>query len=323
MRRRVPGEEQSVKMIAMAVTLGRCVVVLGAAGLLAACGAEQNPALAQRIAQTHLRHPATTSLLYVSNQRPAEVDVYSYPKGKPIAKLGPFDTPAGECVDSKGDVFITDSGAAEVVEYAHGGASPIASLSTDIYSPVRCSIDPSTGNLAVANHDSSSGRGSILIYAHALGTPAAYYTPSIFDYEACGYDGSGNLFVDGKSATGNFVLAELSKGGQQLNVIPFAKNIAHPADIQGEGSYLAIGAADITKAESDVYHVIVTNKSAKVVQTTHIGTQTSGFFIDAQHLVAAAGAESILFFSYPKGGAPTKFVPGTKDAAGVVVSASP
>jgi len=305
----------------VALMLGRCLAALCAIGLLAACGAGETPALERGASLTPAqRNSVTSDLLYVSGQNPTEVNVYSYPEGKRIARLGPFNTPAGECVDSDGNVFITDPGAAAVIEYAHGGTRPIATLNTFIYSPVRCSVDPTTGNLAVANRDSSSGRGSVLIYQHARGTPAAFFNNSIYYYVACGYDATGNLFVGGSSASGSFALAELPRDGKQLTNIAFAQNIAQPAGIQDEGSYLAIGAEDVSGDTSDIYHVIVTGKTARVVQTTHIGTQTIGFFI-AGRLLAAAGREAVLLFKYPKGGAPTKFIGGTNDAIGVVVSA--
>jgi hypothetical protein len=56
-----------------------------------------------------------------------------------------------------------------VVEYAHGGESPIKTLGTD--GPgVGCAIDPVTGNLAVVNFE--AGKGSdIQVWENASGTP--------------------------------------------------------------------------------------------------------------------------------------------------------
>jgi hypothetical protein len=53
----------------------------------------------------------------------------------------------GDCSNRTGDVFVPNN--TEVFEYAHGGTSPIATLSLPGNSGAACSIDPSTGNLAV------------------------------------------------------------------------------------------------------------------------------------------------------------------------------
>ncbi len=44
-------------------------------------------------------------LLYVSAY--SDVLVYTYPGGKQVGDLKGFNSAAGECVDSKGNVFIT------------------------------------------------------------------------------------------------------------------------------------------------------------------------------------------------------------------------
>ena len=118
-------------------------------------------------------------LLYVSNSTTNHVYVYTYPQGKPVGTLTGFDQPAGLCVDNAGDVFVTNLFASTVVEYAHGGATPIATLQDPGYAPHGCSIDPITGNLAVTNYCSLqgsrySGEGGIAIYQDARGTPKIY-----------------------------------------------------------------------------------------------------------------------------------------------------
>ena len=54
-----------------------------------------------------------------------------------------------DCSDSKGNVFI--SGGTEVVEFAHGGTTPIATYSIAYYPATGCSVDPESGSLAVVN----------------------------------------------------------------------------------------------------------------------------------------------------------------------------
>ncbi len=89
-------------------------------------------------------------LLYTSDLSTNDVYVYNYQTGKVVGTLTGFNEPYGQCVDKKGEVWITNFEAASVVEYAHGRAQPIKTLNTDGSSD-GCSIDPTTGNLAVSS----------------------------------------------------------------------------------------------------------------------------------------------------------------------------
>ena len=154
------------------------------------------------------------NLLYVTDQGTGEVKVFSYPQGKLHGTLTGFNEPAGECADRAGDVFIVDGFANEVYEYAHGGKTPIATLSEPGEFPLGCSVDPSTGNLAVANYCSGAsgqctGPGSLAIYLDAKGSPTQYADPKLSHVDFCGYDAQGNLFVDGNGINGHaFAFAE-------------------------------------------------------------------------------------------------------------------
>ena len=155
-------------------------------------------------------------LLYISDIGTNDVYVYSYPRGKLMGALTGFESPEGECVNKAGDVWITNTSAAEIVEYAHGGASPIATLSDAGQYPVGCSVNKSTGDLAVSNSQTtSSGAGSVSVYPAASGTPKTYSVPNTYYPYFLGYDSHGDLFVDGEnSGFTAFEFARLSKGGK-------------------------------------------------------------------------------------------------------------
>ncbi|MFY9663932.1 MAG: hypothetical protein WAK19_05715, partial [Candidatus Cybelea sp.] len=78
------------------------------------------------------------ALLYISDLNTYDVYAYTYPKGKLKGRLTGFSGPEGECVDKKGHVFIANFAASNVLEYAHGGTSPVATLSDPGYYPVGC-----------------------------------------------------------------------------------------------------------------------------------------------------------------------------------------
>ncbi len=69
------------------------------------------------------------SLAYVSDSGTTGlVYVFSYPTGKRVGTLTGFYFPTGECVDKHGDVWVLNMSPEVIVEYAHGGTSPIATL---------------------------------------------------------------------------------------------------------------------------------------------------------------------------------------------------
>ena len=90
-------------------------------------------------------------LLYLSDAGTNDVVVYRYPSLVEAGVLTGFDEPQGECVDKAGNVWITNSLVSNVLEYAHGGTTAIATLSDRGQYPVGCSVDEKSGTLAVSN----------------------------------------------------------------------------------------------------------------------------------------------------------------------------
>jgi hypothetical protein len=268
-------------------------------------------------------------LLYVSDVR--TVTVYSYPEGRYEGRLRHFYIASGMCADVAGDVFITDSGYGKVFEYAHGGTKRIQVIDSPAGAPVGCSIDRTTGNLAV----STFGRGSgpaVAIFKQARGKAIVYQDSSLYEFYFCGYDGKGNLFVDGLSApgTGHFALAELPKGGSALKTITANQYIGWPGGVQWDGKHVAIG---------DQITPVIYQFSIKGAEATKIGSTTMGsgasdvaqFFIQGQTLIApnqvpgkGGSGSKALFYKYPTGGTATKEISKHVEAAhGVVVSLAP
>jgi hypothetical protein len=146
-------------------SLSSCVAV----AMLAGCGAlrqaqddMQPPGAIPQVSATATHTDRSTSwmlpdargedLMYVSGND--AVTVYTYPGDKLVGKLDGFRFASGQCVDKKQNVYITSIGDGRVYEYAHGGKRRIKTLVSP--NAFGCSIDPTTGNLAVTNLD---GRG--------------------------------------------------------------------------------------------------------------------------------------------------------------------
>ena len=150
-----------------------CCAYFAAAMLLSACGGPaQNsvtPVVTQNVRSAHhasWMSPLAKSarkLLYVSNYGANEVAVYDNLSKKQVGLLTGFSSPQGQCVDAKGDVYVANAGDGTVVEYAHGGTTPLKTFSTsgDAFG---CSVD-SANDLAVTDFlGASYAAGSITVF---------------------------------------------------------------------------------------------------------------------------------------------------------------
>jgi hypothetical protein len=253
-------------------------------------------------------------LLYVSDLGTNEVDVLTYPSGTLIGKLSGFGSVAGLCVDKAADVFVVDE-AGPIQVFAHGESTPSRKL-TAYGAPYGCSVDPVTGNLAVTNL-SSYLYGAVAIYPKAKGSPNLIKSDDANSTYFCGYDTSGNLFVDGNDRSAKFVLWELPKGKSTLSDLNFTKTIDKPGGVQWDGTYVAVGDYDAgliyrTKHGTGVVAQTVTLKSGSDVQQ---------FWIDGSTLIGQSTGE-VPYWHYPAGGSPSKTIDGFSEPIAATVSSA-
>jgi hypothetical protein len=265
---------------------------------------------------------AGIDLLYVSDAGSNDVFVYAYPSGTLKGKLTGFGRPAGLCVDKAGDVFITDLTAFRIVEYRHGAAKPVATLKDPGEEPGDCSVDPTTGNLAVTNISKPyTGAGDLLIYPKAKGPPKRYVDSAIEYYQFCGYDTKGNLFVDGMKS-GDFGLAELPKGQTAFTNITVNESIAYAGAVQWDGNAVAVGDYE----RNVIYRFSVSGNTGTEVGVTHLkgGLFPIGFWIEGSTVIGPndEGA-NVMFWKYPLGGLHTKKIIGLRYPWGATVSLAP
>ena len=306
-------------------TLSSCV----AAAMLAGCGGSQLPvgapgAMPQGVAQqgqstqrdesgSWMAPDATSQdLLYVSSH--SWVSVYRYPQGHLLGKLKGFDLASGQCVDSSSNVYVTDYVTSQIVEFPHGGRKRLRVLSMP--GANGCSIDPTTGNLAV----SSLGSTGVWIFKNAKGTPTKYQNSQFLYYYDCAYDPKGNLFVDGMSTigTGSFVFAELLKNGNQLKVVTLNQYIGWPGGMQWDGQHLAIG----DQVAPAIYQFSINGSKGTKVGTTPLGSHTFDtlqFWVQGRTVITSTACHdvgcgrtkrgsAVMFFNYPAGGKATKII---------------
>jgi hypothetical protein len=309
--------------------------VFAAAALLAGCGNSQIGPSSRPFGPQIVRPDRSRSwmapdaknhdLLYVSDYGTDDVDVYSYPQGKLKGTLTGFSAPHGECVDNAGNVFVVNTAANDILEYAHGGKTPIADLSDSGWYPFGCSVDPKTGNLAVTNQSLGSGAGSVSIYTNAKGTPETYTAKNIFFYYFCGYDDNGNLYVDGNTNhTNAFEFAELPAGSTTFTSITLQQSFQTPGGVQWDGKHVAVGDRKEPSSQgTEIYEFAISgSEGAEVGSTPLDGSSTvTQFWIQGSTVIGPNSAGNVIFWPYPKGGAAKKTIGGLKAPGGATVSA--
>lgn len=264
-----------------------------------------------------LSEAAGETLLYVANDN-GTVTVYNYPKGKVVGRLFGFDVPLGECSDKNGNVFIEDIDLHETIEYAHGRKNPSQILNDNGYDPWDCSVDPTTGNLAVTNEDGPSGYGNLLVYRHAKGVPKVYTDSDIGAYYSCAYDSAGNLFLDGVGQS-KLQFSELPKGRRSFISIRLSVS-GLDAGIQWDGKYVTVG-----QPLSTIYRFQVVGNNATEVGSVRLnGAADTFYWIDGSKIMAEQGGANVGVWHYPVGGDPTKIIyRDTYAPTGVTISVAP
>jgi hypothetical protein len=313
-----------------------------AAAMLAGCGGSQPPigvpgAMLQTSASAaHIDRDGSwmlpeakrDDLLYVSTTFKTYVD--SYPQGKLVGELaeGGFYL----CTDKAGNIFLSQytGGGDGILEYAHGGTTPIATIKT-AGPPWGCSVDPVTGDLAVALPDVAGVyHGELAIYKHERGQPRVFSDESAIEYIFfCRYNASGDLFIDGTpSHQDSPYLAELPRGLKTITNLSLAGAFYPDSDIEWDGAYLAV--ADGFAGAVD--RISVSGSSATIVSTVPLQhwrfhPAARQVWIYHNRLITSPGRhDAAAVWHYPEGGEPFRRLhPNFDDqqVEGTVVSFAP
>jgi hypothetical protein len=294
---------QTLRLTTLALTLA----------MLAGCGGSQSP-MPQGLspqARVHRGSETTGDLLYVCcNSK--NVMILTYPGGQYYGQFALLQPSAyGICSDkSSGNVWVVE-GVNKVYEYAHGGTSPIQTLtvpSTDL--ATQCAVDPKTGNLAVVSDGDPSGP-SVDVWVGGQGTPTIYSIP--FYQATVTYDDNSDLFADG--STGNpsniFEMADLKKGQSSFALLHFTAKTDWPGSLQWDGKYLAVGTAG-DKLSPRVYRTKVSGSNIQVKKALYFQHRQRGyiyFVLQGNTLISGADRNynyDVALWAYPKAGKPYK-----------------
>ena len=252
---------------------------------------------------------AKRDLLYLTDDGNGNVYVYSFPGAKLQGTLTGLSFPSGECADNAGNVWIVEEGPNDIVEYAHGGTVPIATLTDPNNAPQGCAVDPTTGNLAVANAQTlTAGAGSVGVYAHAQGTPTLYTDSQMKFVMFVTYDDKGNLdakrVLDHRLRTGWPNWPRMPVGSSP---IAFDQSITQSSNIQWAHNYLAVGDGGgiVGTGSPVIYHVKIAHSKGTVVGETPLSGTTASlqFFIQGDTFVGPnLGNEDVMLWKYPRRG---------------------
>ena len=317
-------------------TLGMCA----AAALITACSGTQAqvplssldsaqhdgtmPAALAVQERTWMRAPAKNGdLLYVSNPGNNTVTVYAYQSRKLVGTLDGFSSPAGLCADTAGDVWVTNEGGSNVIEYAHGGTQPIKTLDDGSEQPLACSVDETTGNLAILNAD------NVAVYQGASGSPKLYKGGGVYGDYALGYGAHGDLLVDGGSYdTSNLIaFAQLPLGTTHLKQVVLSKTMqwAPPTFVQWDGQFWVVGTKTLDwfkiTGKRGRFEGYSTFLPTSPIAQFSIAAIDGGNGRGNQIVVTEDDPYKVEFFQYPAGGQPfASIIDGLSDPYGITVS---
>lgn len=292
-----------------------CLVTAAA---LAGCAGPQTapvnpgPALPTRIARVDrgeswmLPEAKAQTLLYSADFE--VVDVYTYPKGKLVGQLTGFQELAGLCSDRMGNVYAVNSADFQLLEYAHGGTSPIATISNGRQYPFSCAVDWETGQLAVSNFGTTSSRYySLSIFATPSAAPQYYDDPAVAEAYYISYGPHGRIFFDGISSRSSAVYAEFYDGKFRSLTLRGAV-VRAPAGLQyADGSLTIAGGNYYQSGNAYIYRLTDRGKVTGATRLNEAMTCT-GYAIWKKSLICPTGKENVSIYRYPAGGDPTDII---------------
>jgi hypothetical protein len=268
-------------------------------------------------------------LLYVSLADPNEhvVLVYAYRTATLLGTITGFKYPQALCLNQKGDLYVSDDARHQIFELHRGETTPFKVLVDPLGRPLGCAVDPTTGDLAVANFTGNTKGGNLAIFHHDRGIPIMYVTDAIYYYFFPAYDQHGNLFVDGENESVSLAsLAELPAGGKKLISLTVDQAIEYPGGMYWDGQYLAVGDQDARA----VYEFSISGSSATLENTTSVQSAQDLFefwisptdktLVGANYGSGHCQGSQVYYWRYPEGGTPLRSFEGVPCASGVVVS---
>ena len=142
-------------------------------------------------------------LIYVSDVGTDDVNVYAFELRNLVGQLTGFNEPQGMCTDSHGNVYVTNTLDSNILEFAHGGTSPIQTFDDAGQYPVDCAVIR-FGDLVVANESATNGGSGGLSYFEGTHPSNTITFSRLSKVSSIGYlPAVGFNFITGLNADGN------------------------------------------------------------------------------------------------------------------------
>ena len=194
---------------------------------LSACSTSQSPVVAQHgpagppSGASAASPDASGALLYVSDEGPNVVDIYSaaHPRSGPIGQITDgIDVPDGMDVDANRDLYVSNASGNTVQVYAPGGTSPIRTYTQGLSAPINVVVGKD-GTLYVANNN--GGATFVVEYAPGSMTPSRKISSHPGFGSGVAVDGRGRLYISYHDSSGHGWVYRYRKGsttGVNLNL---------------------------------------------------------------------------------------------------------
>jgi hypothetical protein len=292
----------------------RLLGILVAAGLLAGCGGSQSP-LTPSAGLNALVTPERLHrvLAYIGGGE--EIKEFRFPKGQPLNH--PISDSGGMCSRTNhGEFWVVNSASETVEEFKAGGTKVLKTLTVTAGDPDGCSIDKSSGDLAV----SIITGGTVVIFKDASGSGTAI-ADGLLETLFVGYDGNGNLFADGFNSSDAVALVEMPAGSSTFHSVTLPNTVEFPGTVQWDGTYITV-----QDQEADaIYRYTVSGSSATLEGTVQFSDASDcaggDIFKGKYFLCPDAGDDNVKVYAYPAGGSPIDTWTGSFDEvdSGIVI----
>lgn len=320
-------------------SFGRLIAAAAIVVFIAGCGAASQSTSPSMSSQDAPRHSSSEGLIYGFGYGTGVI--LDYPSGRRVSNFSTGVIDAASCADDQGNTFLGAIGSSSgsttdiMLKYPYGATTPSASESLG-FTPISCSVDNTTGNVAVAVH---SPYWAVEILPNFSGPGTIYRAPNGSFYQCVGYDGSGNLFVLGTTTHYSYFLAEMPKTSTSFSQISLnlGVKVGYIRSIQWDGSYMTLEAS-VKKAGAkpkeypqEIFRISVAGSKATVVGTTTFnqlkGERSGSSWIQANLGIFVFALPHVTVWNYPAGGKAilnlkTKAIGGPIDLATVVTSSS-
>jgi hypothetical protein len=270
---------------------------------------------------------ARGNLAYVADSLSNALFVFSYSPNamRYVGYVALGSSPIAECADEAQDVWVVTNSSL-LLEFAHGGTTPIRTIDTPNLIPTGCSVDAATGDLAVAGADFNGGVGAVFVYKKAKGVPLDVVDDQ-FELSDCAYDGKGTLYADRDVINTDLGIDVLPKGAKKFQYVTSNQSFRRPGGMQWVAPYLIVADSD----NDIVYRFAVSTSHISVGDSIELGrTSRVGLFaiyrkriVAPQSSVDAVRNGLLSIYRYPEGGTPVRSIGGMSLPAAVAISLGP